>query len=268
MYVADLWARLLQGHAGPVLLLTFLLVGLQRLWGQRHRLKTLHPSAEEHWLGYGVLLLGMGVFAIGWSAMPTLWILMLGSWGVLLGIALMSWGVEVLRLCPLAIGLIALGLIPVPRTLVEILRTEFLPGWPEQGSAWLAYWGMQLIGQPVTLEGKILRLPNGGVSVEAGCTALVTAAQLALSNGLAGLWLHLRHRTIVLLMLCGIGLAIALNTPRIMLMLMATTYWGKDAFEFWHRGWGSQLFVMGIFTINYCLLVAWEKRERTATGKR
>lgn len=40
-----------------------------------------------------------------------------------------------------------------------------------------------------------------------------------------------------MMMVVGAGLALVFNIPRIMLLTLASVYWGKERFNFWHGTW-------------------------------
>jgi exosortase/archaeosortase family protein len=54
----------------------------------------------------------------------------------------------------------------------------------------------------------------------------------------------------------GVVASFIFNVPRVMLLAIASVYWGHGAFEFWHGPWGGQLF-SGILFMVYYYLVMW-----------
>ncbi|HEY9880475.1 MAG TPA: archaeosortase/exosortase family protein, partial [Leptolyngbyaceae cyanobacterium] len=78
-----------------------------------------------------------------------------------------------------------------------------------------------------------------------------------------GLFYKQRWYNTLAIMTMGIILALIFNIPRIMLLAIASVYWGKDAFKFWHGPWGGQIFASVLFTVFYYAVMALINR-RTA----
>jgi exosortase/archaeosortase family protein len=53
------------------------------------------------------------------------------------------------------------------------------------------------------------------------------------------------------LIVMGWTVAMVLNVPRIMLLAIASVYWGEHSFEFWHGPIGGQMFSAVMFTVYY-----------------
>jgi exosortase len=241
------WA--IYGTADLFIVLAFAFLGIYRLWSRRHQLKRMRAPAEDRLIGHililsGVILFPFCRFAI-WSQ-ATIWVL------ILLGIALSSWGIPFFTRYPLSSLLILISAHPTPGVLSGmIVRATTPPRLLDTFMAHLGAYALQAIGLPAVSQHAIISLPEGGVEVEWGCNGFEMALTMAAASLILGLWLNLSRAKIALLIGIGIVLALLFNVPRIMLLTLASVYWGEESFKFWHGPLGGQLFSTVLFTVYY-----------------
>jgi exosortase/archaeosortase family protein len=243
---------LAHGVAFPLLVFGAAYLAIQQLWHQRNQLAKLIAPVEQRRLGHIVILTSVGLFGFCrfafWSQ-ALLWFL------VLVGIALSSWGVSFFKKYPQPTFLILLSIHPTPNYLIDYLwRAVNDHKTLEHLVAWSGSLGLQAIGQSATSTDNIIYLGTGAIQVEWGCTGTDMAITMAATSLLLGLIFKQNWVQTVGLVILGIVLAFVLNLPRIMLLAFANTFWGKEAFEFWHTGWGGQIFSTILFTIYYYLM--------------
>ncbi|MFM2432056.1 MAG: cyanoexosortase, partial [Cyanobacteriota bacterium] len=99
--------------------------------------------------------------------------------------------------------------------------------------------------------GAYVLLPAGAVWVGPGCSGFSMALVLLGTGFLIGKFTGMTWRKTLGIMLIGWFLAMIFNVPRIMLLAIASVYWGKQSFEFWHGPIGGQIFAGVLFTIYY-----------------
>lgn len=127
--------------------------------------------------------------------------------------------------------------------------------------AWSGSIGLRVIGQSAVAKGTVIIMADGAVQVAYGCNGLYMAVTMAVASFVLGLFLKQSKGAIALMMMVGAVLAFITNVPRIMLMTLASVYWGEHWFRFWHDSWGGQIFVSGLFTIYYYVIMAIVKRQ-------
>lgn len=249
VWVGSLLGITLAGSANLIINLAFLYFGLSVFWQQRGQLAQVQVQEDDRWIGYA-LVTGAGVmFPLVRSSVSMQALVVMVIW---LGGMMSSWGLPVLRRNGLALGLMLVSLYPDLNYLADkIWRFMTPPDLLENWMAWLGSVGLQGIGYRAVAEEALVRLPQGAVLVGAGCSGFAMALTLALSGWALGLFMGLNRRTIELLSAIGVGLALVLNVPRIMLLAIASIYWGKASFEFWHGPIGGQIFAGILFTIYY-----------------
>ncbi|ARV61311.1 hypothetical protein BZZ01_24240 [Nostocales cyanobacterium HT-58-2] len=239
------------GVAFPLLVFVAVYLAIQELWHQRNQLAKLLAPIKQRRLGHIVILTGVGLFPFCrfavWSQ-ALLWFL------VLVGIALSSWGVSFFRKCLIPTFLILLSVHPTPNYLINSLWRTVNDHTLERLVAWSSSLALQAIGQSATSIHNIIYLGTGAIQVEWGCTGTDMAITMAATSLLLGFILKQSWLQTVGLVVLGIVLAFVLNIPRIMLLAFANSFWGKEAFEFWHGSWGEQIFSTILFTVYYYLI--------------
>ncbi|MBD2021735.1 archaeosortase/exosortase family protein, partial [Leptolyngbya sp. FACHB-36] len=127
--------------------------------------------------------------------------------------------------------------------------------------AWCGAGALRVIGQPAVVQGTLVSLPGGSVEVAWGCNGFNMAFTMAAAGLIMGLFLNQSRLQTIGLMAIGIVLALVFNVPRIMLLTLASVYWGKAAFEFWHGPWGGQIFTGVLFTVYYYAVMGLTNRS-------
>jgi exosortase len=259
-WLADIIIGTVQGAASLVMVGAIGL-GLHMLWQKRLRLTQTQVEPEDRWLGHSIILAGVALspFCAGaeWSQ-RLVWMF------ILVGIAISNWGVSFFPKYPLPVALIALGLFPQPTIVARAVWRAFMPPQVlERTMAWAGVMGLNLIGQPATLDQTYITLPGGTVDVAWGCSGFDMATIIAAASLILGIMLKQSRVKVLLMVGIGVVLALIFNIPRIMLMAISEAYWGKAAFEFWHGFWGGQIFSTILFTVYYYVVMALVKR-RTA----
>ncbi len=262
IWSTDLIVRGSRGSLGLFLISGMVFLAFQNLWGQRKELSKMTASEEDQLLGHLLILAGFAVFPFCRFA---LWSQGLAWLIVLTGIVCSTWGATFFNRYKLATLLVALSVYPRPGDTTTIIWQTFMPNqWLEKLMAWGGTIGLQAIGQPATVSETIIFLEHGAVEVNFGCSGFHMAVSVAIMGALFGLFLKQRLYKIILLTITGVFLSLLFNVPRIMLMAIASVYWGSYWFHFWHSSWGSQIFVGALFTVYYYILMAALKQPAKA----
>ncbi|WP_017318671.1 cyanoexosortase C [Mastigocladopsis repens] len=252
-WLGNLLNLVVHGVAFPLLVFVAAYLAIQELWHQRNQLAKLIAPVQQRRLGHILILTSVGLFPFcrfAFWPQALLWFL------VLVGITLSSWGVSFFKKYPCPTFLILLSVHPTPNYLVDYLWRTVNYHTLEQLVAWSSSLALQAIGQSATSTHNLIYLGTGAIQVEWGCTGTDMAITMATTSLLLGLILKQSWLQTVGLVIVGITLAFVLNVPRIMLLAFANSFWGKEAFEFWHGGWGEQIFSTILFTIYYYLMKA------------
>lgn len=238
----------------------FLYLGVDRLWRNRTSLAKVLPTDEERLTGYLIIFSSAALMPFCLSSISLRALL----WAVILiGIAYSSWGIAFLKTYYLASVLILLSFYPNwIYLLAEVWRLATPPEYLEKLMAWVGGLALHAIGQPAIVKGIMIELPTGAVQVGYGCNGFEMAVTVGAASLLLGLWYKQSRLNIVAMVAVGIGLALIFNIPRIMLLTIASVYWGKDSFEFWHGAWGGQIFSTILFTVYY-YTVMWIMNQQT-----
>jgi exosortase/archaeosortase family protein len=256
------WSGLLRGHSDLFLQAGMAYLAGQHLWQQRHQIQRLQAGGLERNIGY--FLVGCSVSMIplaltSSSVQAFLVILMLS------GLTLSRWGMAffqhyinahmMLMACIYADWTFLLNAIWDSLTPPAIL---------EQFTAWLGALSLRLWQYQAVVESTTIRLPEGAVVVGSGCSGFDMAITLGIGGFILGKFLHMSRRLILCTMIMGIILALVMNIPRVMLLAIASVYWGKASFDFWHGPIGGQLFSSVMFTIYYYIVMAIAKPPETS----
>ena len=261
-WLYDILKGTLHGAASLLLLSAFGL-GLYQLWLQRQPLSRLKASVDDRWLGHLTIMAGIGAvpfFAFSEWSQKIVWLT------ILFGIAVSSWGFSFFQRYSAPVFLIAFGLFPQPTTVGKAVWDVFTPPeMLERFMAWVGSVGLNAVGQKAIAQQTIISLPAGSVRVDWGCSGYDLACIAAVASLLMALYFKQSFGKSVLIVLVGILLALVANVPRIMLMSMASAYWGHDSFDFWHGFWGGQIFLSILFTAHYYAVMAIIRRQ---TGRK
>lgn len=261
VWLTNMLTRASQGSAGIPLISAAVYLGIQELWKHRRQLKQMTAAEDDRLLGHiliisGVVLYPLCTFAV-WSQ-SLLWLL------ILVGIAFSCWGGSFFRRFPLPTLLFAFSVYPKPGIMARIVWEALAPAYGlEKIMAWFGWVGLQAIGQPATLSGKVISLSGESVVVGWGCNGFNMAFTMGVTGLILGLFLQQSWLKISSMVAAGIFLALLFNVPRIMLLALAAVYWSDEAFQFWHGGWGSQIFTSILFT-PYYYIVMWLVNRRSS----
>jgi exosortase/archaeosortase family protein len=256
-----LWEILTKSIQGQSVLLIFIAVafGGYQLWRSRSAIVQLQANEEDTWLGHVLIAIGVAMIPFGFSLG---WLLPTACTVILWGIACSSWGLAFFQRYWAAWSLVMLGLIPNPGALARAILAVLLPAkFLEMVTAETGIWILWAIQQPAKMDGTIISLSGGVVDVNWGCTPFNLSTAVALSGLLAGLFMKLDRRKTFMLMAIGILICFVLNMPRIAVLVMAKAYWGDWWFNFWHDGWGGQIFSMTVFTVYYYVVMGLIKQK-------
>jgi exosortase len=256
-WLGEIWGGILQGKSDSILNFGFIYLGLQTIYQQRDRVKTLRVGSDDRFLGYVAMLVGIAAFVFFHSIQPSVSFRVLATDLTIIGIAMSSWGLDFFRLFPLSSVYILLSAYPDTAFIaIRICRFFTSENMLEQVMATLGAIGLNLINYKATAEGAFVTLSQGSVEVAPGCSGFEMAYTLLGCSLLFGLFMQLSKKQIVALMALGWGLAMVCNVPRIMLLAIASVYWGQKSFDFWHGPIGGQIFSCVMFTIYYYAAMA------------
>lgn len=259
--------RAAQGSAGAPLVAGCLAIGLYQLWINRLDIMQLKPTEADRAMGYlmifgAVLLFPFCRFAVWPQAM--LWMV------ILAGIAVSSWGPNFFVKYRLSVMMALLTAYPQPAVFARTVWRVFTPDdWLERVMAQAGAFGLRLLGHPAVAEMHFVRIPpDGSVMVGEPCNGFSMALTIAATGLVMGILYNQKWYKVLLFMAIGIFLAMLFNVPRIMLLAIASVYWGQAAFDFWHSTWGAQIFSAVLFTVYYYAVMAFiKKRPRSAPSK-
>ena len=265
VWLTGMLVRAGQGSAGIPLMSAAAFISLRQLWINRQKIAELRPSEEDRAMGHllilgGVILYPFCRFAI-WPQ-SVLWLV------ILAGVAISSCGVQFFAKYPLPTFLMILTAYPKPASFARIVWQALTPqDFLERIMAQAGAASLQIVGLPATVDGIFVTLPpDGTVQVGCGCNGFNMAFTMAATGLIMGLFYKQRWPKILAMVVVGTILALLFNVPRIMMLTIAAVYWSDAAFDFWHGGWGSQIFTAILFTPYYYTVMAIiNRRPRKAT---
>jgi exosortase len=257
------WQVLAKG--GSDFLINWGLMGLalREFWQHRGLISKMDAPPEDRWMGYAILGCGLAMIPMALNSASFQALLAAMIFGSLL---LSQWGVAFFVRFPGSIVMLLFSLYPDMGYLANQIWRALTPHLLlERMTAGLASSGLQGIGFKAVAQDSLLSLPEGAVEVASGCSGFDMAFTLFAVGGLMGLYYRLKKRQTLAIMAVGVGLALAMNIPRVMLLAIASVYWGKASFEFWHGPVGGQMFAMVLFTIfHYMVMYVVNRSGRSA----
>lgn len=260
-WLTQLFGRsLMQGSTALSIILIMAGLGGYLLWTQRSQLAKLPVLEVDQVIGYMLIVSSLVLFPFCRFAVwpqAILWLL------ALVGIAFSTWGGQFFVRYPLPPLLFAATVYPQPGVLARTLWQTLTPDqFLERLMASLGSEALQWVGQPAIAEGAYIAIPpHGAVHVDWGCNGFTMAVQMAIAGFLMGVFLKQNWFKTTLMVVIGAILALMFNIPRIMLLTLASVYWGEGWFEFWHGTWGGQIFTGLLFTIYYYAIMAMVNRR-------
>ncbi|MFH7244811.1 MAG: cyanoexosortase C [Spirulina sp.] len=265
VWLYDVYLSMRRGSDGILILFSIIGLGLWQIWPQRHTLAQSSASQEDQVLGHMLIVAGIVAFPfLHFAIWPQslLWLL------ILAGIATSTWGASFFVRFPLISLFTALTVYSRPSVFARLLWETLTPyRFLDRMMATASAFGLRLIGQPAIADGPYVAIePIGAVDVNWDCNGFAMACTIAASGLIMGLLLKQPWSKIGLMMLAGFVMGLVFNIPRIMLLTMASVYWGQESFNFWHSNWGSQIIAGLILTAYYYAVMAMVKRRpRKAT---
>jgi cyanoexosortase A len=244
---------LIGGGTFPLLTVTAVCLAVQELWQQKNQLTQLKPSILHRRLGHSLILFGVGLFPFslnkGWSQ-ALVWFV------ILIGITLSTWGMKFFKgyLRPIFLIIFSIypGIYSLPAYIWQALTPERTM---DRFQAWIVNLTLQVIGYSSSLDGTLVKLPTGSIDIRWGCNGFDLMVLMLLTSLLIGLAYRLKHFQILTISFLGCILAFTFNTARIALLAISVAYWDGETFNFWHDGWGGQIFSAAMFTAFYYLLI-------------
>ncbi|NMF83046.1 cyanoexosortase C [Nodosilinea sp. P-1105] len=251
---------LIHGSTALSLILVMVALGGYQLWSKRSELAQLSVLEADRTIGYVLILCSLVLFPWCRFAVWPQSILWLTA---LIGMAISTWGGTFFLCYPLPPLMFAATVYPQPGALARTLWQTLTPDqFLERLMAYLGSEALQWIGQPAISEGPYIAIPpSGAVHVDWGCNGFTMAVQMAIAGFFMGVFLKQNWFKTGLMMVVGAILALIFNIPRIMLLTLASVYWGEGWFEFWHGTWGGQLFTGVLFTLYYYAIMAMVSRR-------
>ncbi len=244
---------LIGGSTFPLLTAAAAYLALQELWQQKNQLAQLNPTNIQRRLGHSLILFGVGLFPFslnkGWSQ-ALVWLL------ILIGIVLSTWGLNFfkhyLRPVFLMVSTIYPGIYVLPAYIWRILTPERTM---DHIQGWSVNLALHAIGYPSSLDKTLVKLPTGSVEIGWGCNGFDLMVLMLMTSLLIGIAYRLKGFQILTISFLGCILAFIFNTARIALLAISVAYWDGKTFDFWHDGWGGQIFSAAMFTVFYYLLI-------------
>jgi exosortase len=240
---------------GSDFLINMGLMGLaaREFWQHRGEIAQMDAPPEDRWMGYAILGCGLAMIPMALnsaSLQALLAAMMLGS------LMLSQWGISFFVRFPGSIVMLLFSFYPDMGFLANQTWRAVTPHLTlEKMTAALASSGLQGIGFKAVAQDSLLSLPEGAVEVASGCSGFDMAFTLLAVGGLMGIYYRLQKRKTIAIMAVGVLLALAMNIPRVMLLAIASVYWGKASFDFWHGPIGGQMFAMVLFTIFHYMVM-------------
>jgi exosortase/archaeosortase family protein len=252
-WLTSIVGGVIEGQSDSILNFGFLALGLHRIYQQRQQLKTWVVGVDDRFLGYALMAAGV----VTLIAVPSLSFRAMATMIIVLGIGLSSWGMAFFARYWSAVGFILFSIYPHTSFIaIRVCRFLTSENMLEHGMAWAGSLGLQMMGYAAKSEAVNVILPQGGVVVAPGCSGFDMLYTLSGCSILFGLFMRASWRRIVGLVAFSLVLALVCNVPRIMLLTIASVFWGKESFEFWHGPIGGQVFSAVMFTIYYYVAMA------------
>jgi exosortase len=247
------WQGVSWGSAALLLNIGFCYLGIEPLWQARSYLAQVKVFDEERLLGYLFIFGCLGLLPFYGSSENSAVAIAIG---LLIGIGYSTWGNRLVFRYPRSL-FILLAVHPNPLAIALMFRDALMPRrWMETSMAQAGSAALRMVGQPAISREYYIQLPSGGVEVWSGCSGFDPAVTLMMLGLIVGLVMRQNRWRTVSLMVAGLLMPLIMNVPRLMLLTMASVYWGTNAFDFWHVGLGAQMFSATLFTIYYYLAMA------------
>ena len=244
---------LIGGSTFPLLTVTTTYLALHELWQQKNQLAKLNPATIERRLGHALILFAVGLFPFslnkGWTQ-ALVWLV------ILVGIVLSTWGLKFFKRYLRQIFLMLLSIYPgiysLPGYIVQVMTPERTM---DRIQAWSVNLVLQVIGYSSSVDETMVKLPTGSIDIEWGCNGFDLIILMLMTSLLIGMVYRLKGFQTLTISFFGCIIAFVFNTARIALLAISVAYWDVKTFDFWHDGWGGQIFSAAMFTAFYYLLI-------------
>ncbi|MBU7582288.1 MAG: cyanoexosortase C [Nostoc sp. TH1S01] len=244
---------LIGGSTFPLLTVTAVYLALQDLWQKKSQIAKLNAGTIQKRLGHSLILFGVGFFPFslnkGWSQ-ALVWLV------ILIGIVISSWGIKFFKSYLRPNFLFILSIYPginfLPAYIWRVLTPERTM---DQIQAWSVNLALRAMGYPSSVDKTLVNLPTGSVNIGWGCNGFDLMVLMLMTSLLIGMAYRLKVFQILIIGLLGCIIAFTFNTARIALLAISVAYWDGESFDFWHDGWGGQIFSAAMFTAFYYLLM-------------
>ncbi len=205
---------------------------LSLLWDKRHTL-SLKSDIFSSLLGllFIAFVLLRGWFMTSFDAMFELFPFMAG-----LGLAILASGLKGLQQYWQELVIILAFTVPLEFLVASIHIATF--------TAKFATFILSQLGFKVFLQGVNILLPTGAVEVNPGCSGVESIVRLL---QLAVMFLVMFPTDLAkkfLVPVVAVLVAFVVNSVRVALMAILVAYSNQEAFNYWHQGSGSQIFVL------------------------
>ena len=170
-------------------------------------------------------------------------------------------GVRVLRDLIIPVLLLFL-LIPIPNQLLSMV-TATLQLKVSQASEWVAH----LFAIPLFREGNVLHLSDKTFQVVEACSGIRSLISLSTLSLILGYFTLFRWRSIVLLLLFSVPVAIFINIVRVVSLVLVYEWFALDLSEgMAHTVSGLVLFLLGLGLLVFFqrILESWEAKNKRA----
>lgn len=260
VWVAGLVDRGPQSTDGFTLATCLVGLGFYFLWQQRKQLILLKANEEDRLLGHILILTGIILFPFCRFAIwpqALLWLV------ILAGIAFSTWGLSFFKGHLLVAVSASLAVYPQPTMTARLLWEAVTPyQYLERMMAQAGAWALRLFGLKANAVDSLVTMPEGAVDIYWGCNGFDMALTTMAAGLIIGLFLKQSWQKITIFVILGAILSLIFNVPRIMLLAIASVYWGPAWFHFWHGPWGGQIFSGVLFTIYYYIVMGMTQKKK------
>jgi cyanoexosortase A len=205
---------------------------LSLLWDKRHTFK-LQSDVFSSLLG---LLLIAFVLLRSLSVTQIDSVFELSPFIAALGVAMLASGVKGLQQYWLELMIILAVNLPIGALLEQI---EISTITAKFANAMLSYLGFE-----VSRQGVNIILPTGAVEVNRACSGLEGIVRLLRLSVLFLVMFPVKLAKSILVPVVAVLVAFIVNGVRVALMAFLVAYSNKEAFEYWHKGDGAQVFFL------------------------
>ncbi|WP_413200477.1 cyanoexosortase C [Nostoc piscinale] len=244
---------LIGGSTFPLLTITGGYLALQELWQNKAKIVRFRATNIQRRLGH--ILIGCGILFFPFS-LDKGWKQALVWLSIFVGIVISTWGIKFFKYYLRPTFLIIFSIYPGINVLPGYLWQALTPERTmDQIQAWSVNLALHTMGYPSNIDGTWVNLPTGSVNIGWGCNGFDLMVLMLMTSLLIGMAYRLKSRQILIISLLGCVIAFVFNTARITLLAISVAYWDGQSFDFWHSGWGGQIFSLAMFTAFYYLLM-------------